>query len=113
MIFLNRLFQSFIIVKHTCTSIFSKIGLIDQSKSCTQICLQNKVSCINLKLAIEILKNHAFRACTTPITNIHADFEISKPIRCQVTAKRIIYTDHRQTIGSFFSNKKKKKNTKK
>ena len=37
-IFKNRLFQTCIIVKRTCISIFSKIGLIDQSKPCTQIC---------------------------------------------------------------------------
>ena len=28
--------------------------------------LQNNVSCINLQLATRILKNHAFRTCTTP-----------------------------------------------
>ena len=30
----NRLFQTCVIVKRTCMSIFSKIGLVDQSKSC-------------------------------------------------------------------------------
>ena len=38
--FFNRLFQTCIIVKSTCISIFSKIGLEDQSKPCTQIYLQ-------------------------------------------------------------------------
>ena len=52
-------------VKRTCTSIFSKIGLVDQSKPCTQIYLQNNVSCINLQLAIRILKNHAFETRIT------------------------------------------------
>ena len=33
---------------------------------CTQTDLQKIVSCINLQLAIRILKNHAFRICTTP-----------------------------------------------
>ena len=33
------LFDSFS-VKHTCISIFSKLGLVDQSKPCTQIYLQ-------------------------------------------------------------------------
>ena len=37
-------------------SIFSKIGLIDQSKPCTQICLQKIANCINLQLAIRISK---------------------------------------------------------
>ena len=32
-IFKNRLFQTCIIVKRTCISIFSKIGLVDRSKT--------------------------------------------------------------------------------
>ena len=55
-----------VIVKRTCKSTFSKIGLIDQSKPCTQICLQKIGNCINLQLAIRILKNDAFRTCITP-----------------------------------------------
>ena len=39
-IFKNRLFQTCIIIKRTCISIFSKIGFVDQSKPCTQIYLQ-------------------------------------------------------------------------
>ena len=39
-IFQHRLFQTCIIVKCNCISIFSKIGLVDQSKPCTQIYLQ-------------------------------------------------------------------------
>ena len=65
-IFKNRLFQTCIIVKRTCISIFSKIGLVDQSKPCTQIYLQKNANCINLQLAIRISKNHAFQTCTTP-----------------------------------------------
>ena len=67
-IFKNRLFQTCIIVKRTCrpTLIFSKIGLVDQSKPCTQIYLQKIANCINLQLAIKISKNQAFRICTTP-----------------------------------------------
>ena len=38
--FFNRLFQTGIILKRTCISIFSKIVLEDQSKPCTQIYLQ-------------------------------------------------------------------------
>ena len=38
----NRLFQTCIIVKRTCISIFSKIGLVDQSKTCIQIYLRKK-----------------------------------------------------------------------
>ena len=35
--FLNRLFQTCIIVKRTCILIFRKIGFVDQSKPCTEI----------------------------------------------------------------------------
>ena len=39
----NNNFQTCIMVKRTCTLIFSKIGLVDQSKPCTQIYLQKKM----------------------------------------------------------------------
>ena len=64
--FKNYLFQTWLIVKRTCISIFSKIRLVDQSKLCTQIYLQKLANCINLQLAIRISKNHAYRTCTTP-----------------------------------------------
>ena len=54
-IFLNRLFQTCIIVKRTCISIFSKIGLVDQSKPCKLIYLQKIESCINLQLPIKVI----------------------------------------------------------
>ena len=65
-IFKNRLFQTCIIVNRTCISIFSKIGLVDQSKPCTQIYLQKIANCINLQLAVRISKNHAFRHAQPP-----------------------------------------------
>ena len=65
-VFKNQLFQTCVIIKRICMSIFSKIGLIDQSKPCTQIYLPKNANCINLQLAIRILKNHAFRIYTTP-----------------------------------------------
>ena len=40
--------QTCIIVKRTCISIFSKIGLVDQSKLCTQIYLQKFANCIKI-----------------------------------------------------------------
>ena len=47
-LFKNRLFQTCIFAKRTCLSIFSKIGLVDQSKPCTQVYLQKFANCINL-----------------------------------------------------------------
>ena len=55
-IYKNRLFKTCIIIKRTCISIFSKLGLVDQSKPCTQIYLQKVASCLNLPLPIVILK---------------------------------------------------------
>ena len=52
--FKNRLFQTCIIVKRTCISIFSKIGLVDQSKTCIQIYLRK--NCKLHKFATTILK---------------------------------------------------------
>ena len=52
----NPSFQTCIIVKRTCISNFSTIGLGDLSKPCTQIYLQKIASCINLQLPIVILK---------------------------------------------------------
>ena len=50
------IFQTCVIVKRTCISIFSKIGLLDQLKPCTQIYLQKMANCINLQLPIVIYK---------------------------------------------------------
>ena len=57
-IFLNRPFQTCIILKRTCMPIFSKIGLVYQSKSCIQNHLQKNVIC---NLQLEFRKNHVFR----------------------------------------------------
>ena len=50
-IFLNRLFQTCIIVKGTCISIYSKVGLVDQS-----IAVHTNISVDNRKL-------HKFATC--------------------------------------------------
>ena len=36
----KKISQTYIIVQRTCIAIFNRIGLVDQSKSCTQIYLQ-------------------------------------------------------------------------
>ena len=46
--FLNQFFQTCIIVKRTCITIFCKIGLVDQSKLRTQIYLQKFANCIKI-----------------------------------------------------------------
>ena len=101
-IFQNRLFQTCIIVKRTCTSIFSKIGLVDQSKPCTQIYLQKIANCINLQLAIRISKNQAFRTCTTPSRTFRPILSSIGQLGNELPRKEIISTDGRtdgQTDG--------------
>ena len=113
-IFKNRLFQTCIIVKRTCTSIFSKIGLVDQSKPCTQIYLQKIANCINLQLAIRISKNQAFRTCITPLRTSRPILRSIGPLGNELPRKEIISTDGRTdgqtsrttTIGSFFEKRK-------
>ena len=94
-IFQNRLFQTCIIVKRTCTSIFSKIGLVDQSKPCTQIYLQKIANCINLQLAIRISKIQAFRTCTTPSRTFRPILSLIGQLGNELPRKEIISTDGR------------------
>ena len=99
MIFKNRLFQTCIMVKRTCTSIFSKIGLVDQSKPCTQIYLQIIANCINFQLAIRISKNQAFRTCTTPLQTSRPILRAIGLLDIEIPWKEIISTDDRRTDG--------------
>ena len=62
----NRLFQKCVIVKRTCKSIYSKIGLVDKPIPCTQIYLQKIANCIYLQL--EYRKIASFG----PVTNGHS-----------------------------------------
>ena len=96
--FKNRHFQTCIIVKRTCISIFSKIGLVDQSKTCTQIYLQKFLNCNNLQLAIRIFKNHAYRTCTTPSRTFRPNLSSIGLLDNELPRKEIISTDG-QTDG--------------
>ena len=120
-IFKIRPFQTCIIVKRTCKSIFSKIGLADQTKLCTQIYLQKFAICINLKLAIRI-SIHAFRTCTTPSRTFRPILRSISLLDNELPRKEIISTDDRRADGRtdgrtdvahdnkryFFSEKEKK-----
>ena len=70
------------------------MGLVDQSKPCTQIYLQKKCK---FMLAIRISKITPFGHALPP-TDIQADFEINRLIRYQITAK-INYLHRRQMDG--------------
>ena len=96
-IFKDWPFQTCIIVKRTCISIFSKIGLVDQSKLCTQIYLQKFANCINLQLTIRILKNHDFRTCTTPSRTFRPILRSIGLLDNELPRKEIISTYDRRT----------------
>ena len=91
--FLNRLFQTCIIVKRTSIPIFSKIGLVDQSKPCTQVYLQNFANRINLQLAIRISTNHAFRTCTTLLRTFMLSLRSIGLLDIELPRKETISTD--------------------
>ena len=97
--FLSQLFQTCIIVKRTCISIFSKIELVDQSKPCTQIYLQKFANCITLQLAIRFSKNHAFQTCTTPLRTFRPILRSIGLLDIEIPRKEIISTDNRRTDG--------------
>ena len=98
--FKKRLFQTCIIVKRTCISIFSQIGLVDQSKPCTQIYLQNN-------LQLEFQKNNAFRTCTTPLRTFMLILRSIGLLDFEIPRKEIISTDGQTVVFS-----KKEKTTK-
>ena len=54
----------------------------------TNIFAKKKENCVNLQLAIRILKKSRFSDMHYPITNIQVNFGINRPISYQVTAKR-------------------------
>ena len=56
----QQLIQTCDIIKRTCISIFSKLGLVDQSKPFTLMYLKKMASYINLQLPIVILKKQFF-----------------------------------------------------
>ena len=59
----NQSFWTCIIRKHTCISIFNKIGLKHNSWPCSQVYRKKIASCINLQLPIIIFKNRLFQTC--------------------------------------------------
>ena len=106
--FKNQLFYTCIIVKRTCISIFSQIGLVDQSKPGTQIYLQKFANCINLQLAIRISKNHAFRTCTAMLILRSIgllDIKIPRKEIISTNGGTDGQTSRTTTIGSFFEKK--------
>ena len=93
----NQLFDLCIIVKRTRISIFSKIGLADQSKLCKQIYLQKFANCINMQLAIVISKNHVSKTCTTSSRTFRPILRSIGLLDNELPQKEIISTDDRRT----------------
>ena len=82
------------------------------------------LNCINLQLAIRILKNHAFRTCTIPSRTFRPILRSIGLLDNELPRKKFISTDERRrdgqtdrrtdgqtsrttTIGSFFEKKEK------
>ena len=72
---------------------------IDQSKPWTQIYLQIFLNCINLQLAIRILKNHAFRTYTTPLRTFMLILRSIGLLDIEIPRKEIISTDGRTDVA--------------
>ena len=104
-IFKNRLFQTCIIVKRTYITIFSKIGLVDQSKPRTQIYLQKFLICINLQFANRISKIHAFRTCTAPSRTFRPILRSIGLLDIKIPRKKIISTDDRRADVAYYNNR--------
>ena len=115
-IFKNRPFQTCIIVKRTCISIFSKIGLVDRSVKTVHTNLFTKICKLHkFAVSIRISKNHAFRTCTTPSRTFRPILRSIGLLDNELPQKEIISTDDRRTdgqtsrtitIGSFFKKRK-------
>ena len=73
--FLNRLLKTCIMTKRTCMRIFSKIGLVDQAKPCTQNYLQKVASCKNMQLLIVILEKSIISDMHHRKTCMHINFQ--------------------------------------
>ena len=73
------------------------MGLVDLSKPCTQVYLQIFANCINLQLAIKILKNYTFRTCTTPSRTFRPILRLIGLLDNELPRKDIISTDDRRT----------------
>ena len=120
----NRKLQKFA----TTNSIFFKSTISDMHHRKTYMYInfqQNRVSrsvktvhtnlfanCINLQLAIRILKKSRDSDMHYPLTDIQANFEINRPMRIKLPRKNYFrrrQTDGQtscETIGSFFEKKK-------
>ena len=89
-------------------------------KTVHTIYLQKFANCINLQLAIRILKNHAFRKCTTPSQTFRPSLRSIGLLDNELPQKENISTDDRRrngrtnrrtvvsmtTIGIFFEKRK-------
>ena len=82
------------IVKRTCISIFSKIGLVDQSKT-----VHTNLFAKILLTLIRISKNHALRTCTAPLRTFRPILRSIGRLDIEIPRKEVISTDDRRTDG--------------
>ena len=88
----NRLFQ-------TCISIFSKIGLVDQSKPCSQVYLQKYASCINLQLPILILKKSIISDMRHRATYMYINFQQNQNSKSMKTVLTKLFAKNASCIN--------------
>ena len=105
----KRLIQTCIIGKRTSISIFSKIGLVDQSKPCTQIYLHHIATCINLQLPIVIFKKMIISDMCHRKTYMYINFQQNRVCRSVKTVYTNLFAQYRklQKFATTNSNLKK------
>ena len=88
---LNRLLMTCIIIKRTCMRIISIIGLVDQSKPCTQTYLLKFASCINMQLPIVILAISIISDMHHRKTYMHINFQQNRVNRSVKTVRTNLF----------------------
>ena len=81
-------------ITYTCISIFSKLGLVDQSQSCTHIYLQIIASCLKLQLPIVILKKWTISDMRHCKTSMYINFHQNRVRRSVKTVHTILFAKY-------------------
>ena len=84
-----------------CISIFSKIGLVDQSKPCAQIYSQKIASCTNLQLPMVILKKSGFSDMYHHKTYMYINFQQNRVCRSVKTVHTNLFAKKNGKLHKF------------
>ena len=87
-------------------SIFTKLGLVDQSKPCTLIYLQKIASCISLQLPIVILKESILLDMDHHETYMYINFQHNLVYRSIIIVHTNVFTKnhkmHKFAITNYY-----------